>query len=99
MPLFILHLDINYLLQVINTLEKAISCSQKDAVAFATSIDREGRCIVKCSNFQQCSQTKSTMEKQTSRGGVRPLKVQVSVFFQLFISAKLMKREVKLKGL
>ncbi|MPC24348.1 E3 ubiquitin-protein ligase UBR2 [Portunus trituberculatus] len=62
--------------QVINTLEKAISCSQKDAVAFATSIDREGRCIVKCSNFQHCSQTKSTMEKQTSRGGVRPLKVQ-----------------------
>uniref|UniRef100_A0A0P4WDX2 E3 ubiquitin-protein ligase n=2 Tax=Scylla olivacea TaxID=85551 RepID=A0A0P4WDX2_SCYOL len=63
--------------QVISTLEKAINCSQKDAVAFATSIDREGRCIVKCSNFQNCSQTKSTMEKQTSRGGVKPLKVQV----------------------
>ncbi|XP_069939421.1 E3 ubiquitin-protein ligase UBR2 isoform X2 [Cherax quadricarinatus] len=63
--------------QVINTLERAIECSQKDAVAFATSIDREGRCIVRCSSFQQCSQTKNLMEKQTSRGGGRPLKVQV----------------------
>ncbi|KAK8749674.1 hypothetical protein OTU49_015475, partial [Cherax quadricarinatus] len=62
---------------VINTLERAIECSQKDAVAFATSIDREGRCIVRCSSFQQCSQTKNLMEKQTSRGGGRPLKVQV----------------------
>ncbi|XP_069190099.1 E3 ubiquitin-protein ligase UBR2 isoform X3 [Procambarus clarkii] len=63
--------------QVINTLERAIECTQKDAVAFATSIDREGRCIVRCSSFQQCSQTKNHMEKQTSRGGGRPLKVQV----------------------
>ncbi|XP_050727381.1 E3 ubiquitin-protein ligase UBR2-like isoform X3 [Eriocheir sinensis] len=63
--------------QVIATLERAIECTQKDAVAFATSIDREGRCIVKCSTFQQCSQTKNMMEKQTSRGGGRPLKVQV----------------------
>ncbi|XP_071525838.1 LOW QUALITY PROTEIN: E3 ubiquitin-protein ligase UBR2 [Panulirus ornatus] len=63
--------------QVISTLERAIECTHKDAVAFATSIDREGRCIVRCSSFQQCSQTKSLMEKQTSRGGGRPLKVQV----------------------
>ncbi|XP_069985814.1 E3 ubiquitin-protein ligase UBR2 isoform X10 [Penaeus vannamei] len=63
--------------QVISTLERAIDCSQKDAVAFATSIDREGRCIVRCSSFQQCSQTKNVMEKQTSRGSGRPLRVQV----------------------
>ncbi|XP_042869972.1 E3 ubiquitin-protein ligase UBR2-like isoform X5 [Penaeus japonicus] len=63
--------------QVIGTLERAIDCSQKDAVAFATSIDREGRCIVRCSSFQQCSQTKNVMEKQTSRGSGRPLRVQV----------------------
>ncbi|KAK4308495.1 hypothetical protein Pmani_019811 [Petrolisthes manimaculis] len=64
--------------QVITTLERAIECTQKDAVAFATSIDREGRCIVKCANFQQCSHTKALMEKQTSRGATnKPLKVQV----------------------
>lgn len=67
-------------LQVITTLERAIECSQKDAVAFATSIDREGRCIVKCANFQQCSHTKALMEKHTSRGAIsKPLKVQVGI--------------------
>lgn len=69
-----------HFVQVINTLERAIDCSQKDAVAFATSIDREGRCIVRCSSFQQCSQTKNVMEKQTSRGSGRPLRVQVCIF-------------------
>ncbi|CAL4120871.1 unnamed protein product [Meganyctiphanes norvegica] len=79
--------------QVIQTLERSIECSQKDAVAFATSIDREGRCIVKCSSFQQCNQTKHLMEKQTSRGGGRPLKVQVMhthVVAHQFFASKLL---------
>lgn len=63
--------------QVITTLERAIECTQKEAVAYATSIDREGRCIVRCSDFHNCSTSKTLMEKHTSRGGGRPLKVQV----------------------
>ncbi|KAG7160528.1 E3 ubiquitin-protein ligase UBR2-like 2, partial [Homarus americanus] len=76
--------------QVITTLERAIDCTQKDAVAFATSIDREGRCIVKCSSFQQCSQTRNLMEKQTTRGGGRPLKVQTYIIAHQMFASRLL---------
>lgn len=63
--------------QVIQTLNRAISCSQREAIDFATAIDREGRSIVKCSQFKTCETARSHIEKLTSRHGARPLKVVV----------------------
>lgn len=63
--------------QVISTLSRAIECTQKEAIDFATTIDREGRSIVKCSNFQICQQVKMTIERITSRHGSKPLRVEV----------------------
>jgi E3 ubiquitin-protein ligase UBR2 len=63
--------------QVISTLSRAIDCSQKEAIDFATTIDREGRSIVKCCPFQVCSQVKGVIERITSRHGSKPLRVEV----------------------
>ena len=63
--------------QVISTLSRAIECTQKEAIDFATTIDREGRSIVKCSNFQTCAMIKATIERITSRHGSKPLRVEV----------------------
>lgn len=63
--------------QVIQTLTRAVECSPKEAIDFATTIDREGRSIVKCSPFQMCSQVKSLIERITSRHGSKPLRVEV----------------------
>lgn len=63
--------------QVIQTLTRAVECTQKEAIDFATTIDREGRSIVKCSPFQVCSSVKSTIERITSRHGSKPLRVDV----------------------
>lgn len=63
--------------QVISTLSRAIDCSQKEAIDFATTIDREGRSIVKCCPFQICSQVKGVIERITSRHGSKPLRVEV----------------------
>jgi len=63
--------------QVINTLSRAIDCSAKEAVDYATTIDREGRSIVKCSSFSSCNAVKTTIEKITSRHGSKPLRVDV----------------------
>ena len=37
---------------VISTLQRALECQQRDAVDYATMIDREGRCVVKIDQFQ-----------------------------------------------
>ena len=37
---------------MIDCLRRAVECSQRDAVDFATIIDRVGRSIVKCGDFQ-----------------------------------------------
>ncbi|CAG2101484.1 unnamed protein product [Medioppia subpectinata] len=63
--------------QVINTLSRAIDCLPKEAIEYATTIDREGRSIVKCSQSQICSQVKQSIEKITSRHGSKPLRVDV----------------------
>ncbi|XP_066593276.1 E3 ubiquitin-protein ligase UBR2 [Prorops nasuta] len=63
--------------QVINTLTRVIRCSQRDAIEYVTNIDREGRAVVKCSNFQHCHDLRSDIEKFTSRHNNRPLKVLV----------------------
>ena len=37
---------------VIKTIVRAADCSREEAIGFATLIDREGRCIVRCGGFQ-----------------------------------------------
>ncbi|GIY02969.1 e3 ubiquitin-protein ligase UBR2 [Caerostris darwini] len=53
--------------QVIDTLTKAINCSKKIAIDYATTIDREGRSMVKCSSFSECNQVRHYIERVTSR--------------------------------
>ncbi|XP_015218616.1 E3 ubiquitin-protein ligase UBR2 isoform X1 [Lepisosteus oculatus] len=62
--------------QVIYTLQKAVNCSQKEAVSFATTVDRDGRKSVRYGDFQFCEQAKSVIVRNTSRQS-KPLKVQV----------------------
>lgn len=60
---------------------RAIECSRRDSFTFATSIDREGRCIVRCSTFNQCKRAKELMDRPTSRNHNRPLIVKVRNLF------------------
>ncbi|XP_066451684.1 E3 ubiquitin-protein ligase UBR2 isoform X3 [Eleutherodactylus coqui] len=62
--------------QVIYTLQKAVNCSQKEAISFATTVDRDGRRSVLFGSFQNCDQAKSVIVRNTSRQ-TKPLKVQV----------------------
>ncbi|XP_055358375.1 E3 ubiquitin-protein ligase UBR2 isoform X3 [Betta splendens] len=62
--------------QVIYTLQKAVNCSQKEAVSFATTVDRDGRKSVRYGNLQFCEQAKSVIVRNTSRQS-KPLRVQV----------------------
>lgn len=62
--------------QVIYTLQKAVNCSQKEAISFATTVDRDGRRSVLYGSFQSCDQAKSVIVRNTSRQ-TKPLKVQV----------------------
>ncbi|XP_045481079.1 E3 ubiquitin-protein ligase UBR1 [Harmonia axyridis] len=64
--------------QVISTLSRVLKCNQRSSIAYVTSIDREGRAIVKCSDFQSCNELRTEIEKYTSRHGNKPLKVIVS---------------------
>ncbi|XP_061601978.1 E3 ubiquitin-protein ligase UBR2 isoform X2 [Cololabis saira] len=62
--------------QVIYTLQKAVSCSQREAVSFATTVDRDGRKSVRYGDFQFCDQAKSVIVRNTGRQS-KPLRVQV----------------------
>ncbi|XP_060129020.1 E3 ubiquitin-protein ligase UBR2 isoform X2 [Zootoca vivipara] len=62
--------------QVIYTLQKAVNCTQKEAIGFATTVDRDGRRSVRYGDFQYCDQAKSVIVRSTSRQ-TKPLKVQV----------------------
>uniref|UniRef100_A0A8C0B863 E3 ubiquitin-protein ligase n=1 Tax=Buteo japonicus TaxID=224669 RepID=A0A8C0B863_9AVES len=65
--------------QVIYTLQKAVNCTQKEAIGFATTVDRDGRRSVRYGDFQYCDQAKSVIvvsSRNTSRQ-TKPLKVQV----------------------
>uniref|UniRef100_UPI00358E1268 E3 ubiquitin-protein ligase UBR2 n=1 Tax=Myxine glutinosa TaxID=7769 RepID=UPI00358E1268 len=63
--------------QVIYTLQKAVNCTQKEAVTFATNVDRDGRKTVRVGDSKQCEQAKNIIERHTSRGNHKPLKVCV----------------------
>ena len=55
---------------VIATLQKAIdNCDRNMAINFVTLIDREGRALVKCGEYQQCLEVKKVVEKITGRRG------------------------------
>lgn len=88
--------------QVINTLTRVLKCNQRSSTEYVTSIDREGRAIVKCSSFQHCLDLKSEIEKYTSRHGNKPLKVIVNhahvIAHQIF-ALKLLTWLEKLLGL
>uniref|UniRef100_A0A4W5MF08 E3 ubiquitin-protein ligase n=1 Tax=Hucho hucho TaxID=62062 RepID=A0A4W5MF08_9TELE len=62
--------------QVIYTLQKAVNCTQKEAVSFATTVDRDGRKSVRFGNFAFCELAKSVIVRNTSRQS-KPLRVQV----------------------
>lgn len=63
--------------QVITTLTRFIKCPQRTSIDFVTSIDREGRAVVKCASFVECKDLKDEIEKFTSRHGGKPLKTVV----------------------
>ena len=55
---------------VIATLQKAVeNCDRNMAINFVTLIDREGRALVKCGEYQQCLEVKKVVEKITGRRG------------------------------
>lgn len=63
--------------QVITTLTRFIKCPQRESIDYVTSIDREGRAVVKCAGFVQCKDLKEEIEKFTARHGGKPLKTVV----------------------
>lgn len=60
--------------QVIQTLTRIVGCNQKDAVDFVSSIDREGRAVVKCAPFEVCRKLKEEIENTTPRAMVHVAK-------------------------
>lgn len=67
--------------QVINTLTRIVGWQQKDAVEYVSTIDREGRAVVKCSNFETCLKLKNDIEKQSLRPTMasKPTALKVAV--------------------
>ena len=43
---------------------RIVGCEKKDAIEYVSSIDREGRAVVKCATFQACMKLKQDIEKQ-----------------------------------
>lgn len=64
------------LFQVINTLTSIVKCEQKEAVEYVTSIDRDGRSVVKCSTFAACVKLKNEIEKKGTRTTLASTKLQ-----------------------
>ena len=68
--------------QVISTLTTIVKCGQKEAIEYVTSIDREGRAVVKCGTFEFCKKLKDDIEIKSIRSSFNhskamPLKVCV----------------------
>ena len=56
--------------EVIMTLTKALdNCDRTMAISHVSLIDKEGRALVKCSQFQQCNEVKRIVERITGRRG------------------------------
>ena len=64
--------------EVIMTLTKALDdCDRNKAISFVSLIDKEGRALVKCGQFQQCNEIKRIVERLTGRNHRKVLKVMV----------------------
>ncbi|XP_050074197.1 E3 ubiquitin-protein ligase UBR1 [Anopheles maculipalpis] len=67
--------------QVIQTLTSIVKCEHKTAIEYVTSIDREGRAVVKCASFEVCKKLKEDIENKAMRTTMAsrtlPLKVTV----------------------
>uniref|UniRef100_A0A182JY28 E3 ubiquitin-protein ligase n=1 Tax=Anopheles christyi TaxID=43041 RepID=A0A182JY28_9DIPT len=67
--------------QVIQTLTSIVKCEHKTAIEYVTSIDREGRAVVKCASFEVCKKLKEDIENKAMRSSLTtramPLKVTV----------------------
>ncbi|XP_053678473.1 E3 ubiquitin-protein ligase UBR1 [Anopheles nili] len=67
--------------QVIQTLTSIVKCHHKTAIEYVTSIDREGRAVVKFASFEVCKKLKEDIENKATRsplaGRALPLKVTV----------------------
>ncbi|KAK3764043.1 hypothetical protein RRG08_046512 [Elysia crispata] len=63
--------------QVMTTLQRAVDCTKRQALDYATIVDREGRSCVKYGGQEECSTVKETIQRNTSRHNSKPLKVEV----------------------
>ena len=65
-----------FISQVISTLTSIVKCEQKEAVEYVTSIDRDGRSVVKCATFAACIKLKNEIEKKGMRPSISSSKIQ-----------------------
>lgn len=64
--------------EVMTTLRTVLECERTPAIGLTTMIDRNGRCIVKCSGFQNCQEVKKQAERKSRMGaGGKPLKISI----------------------
>lgn len=67
--------------QVIHVLTTNVKCNQKLAVEYVTSIDRDGRAVVKCASFATCKTIQKDIERKAVRTNINtkvlPLRVDV----------------------
>ena len=63
--------------EVIDTIRNVLEYERSPAKGLTTLIDRNGRCIVKCSGYQACQEIKKNAERRSSRRGGRALKIQI----------------------
>ncbi|XP_022090743.1 E3 ubiquitin-protein ligase UBR2-like [Acanthaster planci] len=63
--------------QVIETLKKAVNCTPKEAVDFATIVDREGRSTVRNGFYKDCERARNIIKRTTSLHDAKSLKVHV----------------------
>ncbi|XP_038072010.1 E3 ubiquitin-protein ligase UBR2-like isoform X2 [Patiria miniata] len=63
--------------QVIETLRKAVNCTPKEAVDFATIVDREGRSTVRNGLYKDCERARTIIKRNTGLHDAKSLKVQV----------------------
>lgn len=61
---------------MISTLTSIVKCEQKEAVEYVTSIDRDGRSVVKCATFAACIKLKNEIEKKGMRATISSSKIQ-----------------------
>lgn len=64
--------------EVIRTLQQAIpDCSSNQALAYANTVDREGRSIVRTGSYSECEQSRKIIKSGTSGPSRKPLKCRV----------------------